>query len=87
MLVSYVHSLLFMDNYNIGLCTSFNEVTVAGSDVVKYYPPLDSCIKQFLTSVLAMVHASSLKLLLSSGLVSKISFHYHPHIIHLSFHS
>ena len=75
MLVSYVHPLLFMDNYNIGLCTSFNEVTVAGSDVVINYPPLDSCIKQFLTSVLAMVHASSLKLLLSSSLVLGISFH------------
>ena len=75
MLVSYVHPLLFMDNYNIGLCTSFNEVTVAGSDVVKNYPPLNSFIKQSLTSVLAMVHASSLKLLLSSGLVLGISFH------------
>ena len=75
MLVSYVHPLLLMDNYNIGLCTSFNKVTVAGSDVVKNYPPLDSCINQSLTSDLAMVHASSLKLLLSSGLVLGISFH------------
>ena len=75
MLVSYVHPLLFMDNYIIGLCTSFNEVTVAGSDIVINYPPLDSCINQSLTSVLAMVHASSLKLMLSSGLVLGISFH------------
>ena len=75
MLVSYVHPLLFMDNYNMGLCTSFNEVTVAGSDVVINYPPMDSCINQSLTSVLAMVHASSLKLLLSLDLVLWISFH------------
>ena len=59
----------------MGLCTSFNKVTVAGSHIVINYPPLDSCINQFLTFVLAMVHASSLKLLLSLDLVLGISFH------------